>query len=297
MNIQQLETFNWVAKLGSFTRAAERLNATQSTVSMRLAELERDLGTVLLDRSQRQVTLTPKGREVLRYANEAAQLFAEIRNVASPSRELQGSLRLGVAEVIATSWLPRFVQQVSRQFPGLDLDVNVDLSVSMMKALHSGHLDLVLSPVSNTESRRDVRITPLGDARFGFFCAPGFVDATTLCAQTLALVPIIVHGASSVLHDLTGDWLARQSVINPRIITCNSLSAARTLARARQGVAFLPVVHAASCDDPGAGLVELPTPFDVPVVKFGAMYLPEKSHALIETVAHLAAQSSDFDTH
>jgi DNA-binding transcriptional LysR family regulator len=63
MNLRQVETFYWAAKLGSFSAAAERMNATQSTVSMRIQEIERDLGVALFDRVQRTARLTPKGRE------------------------------------------------------------------------------------------------------------------------------------------------------------------------------------------------------------------------------------------
>ena len=58
MNFKKLETFYWAAKLGSFTAAAERMNATQSTVSMRIQELERELAVVLFDRSQRKARVT-----------------------------------------------------------------------------------------------------------------------------------------------------------------------------------------------------------------------------------------------
>lgn len=62
MNLQQLETFLTVVELGSFTKTAQRLNSTQSTVSMRIAELERELGVQLPDRSQRHIRPTSKGR-------------------------------------------------------------------------------------------------------------------------------------------------------------------------------------------------------------------------------------------
>ncbi|HVL09263.1 MAG TPA: LysR family transcriptional regulator, partial [Burkholderiaceae bacterium] len=59
MTLQQLETFFWTVTLGSFAAAAERLYTTQSTVSMRVRELERNLGVELFDRSLRSARLTP----------------------------------------------------------------------------------------------------------------------------------------------------------------------------------------------------------------------------------------------
>ena len=109
MNIKQLETFYWAAKLGSFTAAAERLNATQSTVSMRIQDLEQTLDSALFDRSQRTARLTAKGRELMGYAEKLLSLVAEIQERISAPESIPGFLRLGVAEVVSTTWLPRFI--------------------------------------------------------------------------------------------------------------------------------------------------------------------------------------------
>ena len=58
MNMKQLETFYWVERLGSFSAAAERVHATQSTISMRIQELEQSLGVKLFDLSHRMARLT-----------------------------------------------------------------------------------------------------------------------------------------------------------------------------------------------------------------------------------------------
>ena len=81
MNLRQIETFYWAAKLGSFSAAAERMNATQSTVSMRIQEIERDFGVALFDRSQRTVRLTPKGRRALEtYLQQMEGILSQARD-------------------------------------------------------------------------------------------------------------------------------------------------------------------------------------------------------------------------
>ena len=81
MNIRQLETFYWIAQLGTFSAAAERLHTSQANVSARIRELEEELGLALFDRIGRQVQLTVKARELLGYAervvNEAARCLEE----------------------------------------------------------------------------------------------------------------------------------------------------------------------------------------------------------------------------
>jgi DNA-binding transcriptional LysR family regulator len=76
MNRKQLETFETIVRLGSFAAAAAKLNATQSTVSARIQELEESLGVQLFDRAQRKANLTTKGRELVSYAQTAIDLFS-----------------------------------------------------------------------------------------------------------------------------------------------------------------------------------------------------------------------------
>ena len=71
MNRKQLETFETIVRLGSFAAAAAKLNATQSTVSARIQELEESLCVQLFDRAQRKANLTTKGRELVSYAQTA----------------------------------------------------------------------------------------------------------------------------------------------------------------------------------------------------------------------------------
>ena len=74
MNLRFIETFVWVARLRSFTAAAEKLNATQAAISTRIATLEEDFGVKLFERDKRTVTLTHSGEELLNYAEELRRL-------------------------------------------------------------------------------------------------------------------------------------------------------------------------------------------------------------------------------
>ncbi len=123
MKLQQIETFFWTVNLGSFAAAAERLHATQSTVSMRIRELERTLGVDLFDRSQRSARLTPKGRELMEYAGRLLDLTGEIEHRIAAPQSIVGYVRLGVAEVVSTTWLPRLIELISRSYPGVRLEI------------------------------------------------------------------------------------------------------------------------------------------------------------------------------
>ena len=81
-DLRSLEAFVWIAHLGGFRAAAEKLHATQPAISQRIALLERELGVRLFDREPRAVTLTVKGRELLPYAEQILQLRSDMLEAA-----------------------------------------------------------------------------------------------------------------------------------------------------------------------------------------------------------------------
>ena len=83
MDMKNINTFIYTAELGSFTKAAELLGYSQSTVSFQIRQLEEELGTVLFERINRTVTLTDRGKEILRYAHRMKQLAGEMQEGAA----------------------------------------------------------------------------------------------------------------------------------------------------------------------------------------------------------------------
>ena len=84
MDFRMLRTFVCVAELTSFTKAADALGYAQSTVSFQIRQLEEELDTKLFERVRRTVTLTERGRAVLRYAQQIGQLEREMATPCAP---------------------------------------------------------------------------------------------------------------------------------------------------------------------------------------------------------------------
>src|SRR5580692_12433276 len=97
IQISQLEAVQWIARLGSFRAAAMRLNLSQPTISMRVRELERHLGTALFDRSGYRAQLTEAGRDLVRYAERILSLTDEIEQRSARVPQVTGPIRLGAA--------------------------------------------------------------------------------------------------------------------------------------------------------------------------------------------------------
>ena len=109
MDIRNIQTFIRVAELKSFTKAADELNYVQSTVTMQIQQLEKELGYPLFDRIGKKVSLTSLGMEFLTYAYEILHAVEKAETLGRNSDNAHGILRLGVSESILFGVLADFL--------------------------------------------------------------------------------------------------------------------------------------------------------------------------------------------
>ena len=108
MTFDQIQSFYMVATLGTFRQAAEQLNASQPTISARIAALEDHLRAQLFDRSGHRVALTPQGRLFLTYAETLLEIRAEAMSMVGGTEDLIGVIRIGAADTMSITWIPDF---------------------------------------------------------------------------------------------------------------------------------------------------------------------------------------------
>src|ERR1700738_2688253 len=99
-DLKAIETFMWVVTLGRFRAAAQKLHTTQSAISQRIAQLEREVGVRLLQRDRRMVLPTPSGRQMMVYAEKLIGLRSEMLAVVGDRSAMRGVLRLGGAQTL-----------------------------------------------------------------------------------------------------------------------------------------------------------------------------------------------------
>src|SRR5690625_7195955 len=100
MNIRFLETFVWVANLGSFSAAASKLHVTQAAVSGRISALEKNLGQSLFVRGARAIRLTPAGQTLLRFAQQMLDEERDLKHALRQSTVTKAGIRSRVVEAM-----------------------------------------------------------------------------------------------------------------------------------------------------------------------------------------------------
>jgi len=150
LDIDQLRTFIAIADTGSFTRAAEVVNKTQSAVSMQMKRLEERLERPIFARDGRASKLTEDGQRLLDYARRIVKLNVE--TLAAFSNALSGFVRLGVPDDYADRYLPEIMARFSRAYPAVELSVICEPSIDLLERIDANELDLAI--VTNCESKR-----------------------------------------------------------------------------------------------------------------------------------------------
>lgn len=161
MDIRLLEYFLAVAKSGNITRAAEQLHITQPTISRQLMELEEMVGSPLLIRGKRQVTLTEAGVLFQQRAEEIVSLMEKtLRDIADQDDLLGGTVAIGCVETCASRMLPKVLAGFSAQYPNVKYELYSADGDDIREKLDRGDLDF------------GILVEPIEAAKYDFFRLP-----------------------------------------------------------------------------------------------------------------------------
>jgi len=146
LDIDSLRTFKTVVDLGGITRAAQRLNLTQSAVSHKLARLEERIGRPILSKGTGGMCPTMDGRNLLSYAERLIALHDEAADYFRAS-SLAGEIRLGSTEDATGKRLAAILGRFRRAHPQVSLNIKVAQSLRLQEWLNAGEVDLAILQV------------------------------------------------------------------------------------------------------------------------------------------------------
>jgi LysR family transcriptional regulator, regulator for metE and metH len=182
-----------VARAQSVTRAADRLNVTQSAVSHQLRDIEARLGTALFLRSGRRMLLTAAGRQLVETADRVLEQIARAEaTVTRLARNEAGEFRVCTQCHTGYHWLPPLLEAVHRRYPDVEVRIAAEHTMHAVNALIDGKLDLAI--VNRTPHDRRLRVRPLFEDEHAAIVAPShpwakraFVSPQELVAERLFL--------------------------------------------------------------------------------------------------------------
>ena len=149
---RRLQVFHTVARLLSFTKAAETLHMTQPAVTFQVRQLEEHFNTRLFDRTHNRISLTDAGRKVFEFSGRIFELYAEMENnVRQMTGEISGIISIGASTTIAEYMLPALLGAFKQRFPDVNIQLKVSNTDGVVSMVENNTIDLgvVEAPVSN----------------------------------------------------------------------------------------------------------------------------------------------------
>src|SRR5215212_6794807 len=194
VELRHLQLVEAITAEGSVTRAAERLNVTQSALSHQLREIEDRLGTPLFHRVNRRLALAPAGERLLASARRVlADIRAAEEDIARLATHQDGVIRVSTSCYTCYSWLPPLIAPFHRRFPRIDVEIVPEITRSATEALLERRIDLALVHDTTRDSR--IRLAPVFEDELVVIVPRGHALAKKafVVAEDLANENVILH--------------------------------------------------------------------------------------------------------
>lgn len=218
MELRQLRYFDALCETLNFTRAAERLHVTQSTLSHQIRQMEDELGEALFDRRNKMVRITEAGELFRSFANSAlSNIDQGINALKIGTEQTEGEIRIGATASFSSQVMPACVADFWQQYPGVRVSLDEASGAALEQRVASGDLDmavsyrptqhedlwfepllteqlkLVVPPDHPLGQRRRVRMIELHQMRM-VLASPGFQLRQVIddCLQAARAQPVVV---------------------------------------------------------------------------------------------------------
>ncbi|KEA62706.1 Transcriptional regulator, LysR family [Marinobacterium lacunae] len=240
MRLRNLYTFLTVARLGSFHAAAAQLHASQPAISARISALEDELNVQLFARDKRGTQLTPRGVQLLPYAEKLIAISHEMKAQLLDDAPERGTLRIGIVDTLTHLWLSQLLTRWHEEHPLIAFELISDTTASLITQLKAADLDLVLM-VADEHPLPSFVTEPLCSYPQRWVASP----AMTEVEHIKGLRDITEHAILSFPRN-TRPWRYLKELFEPLgelapvIHTCSSVASLLSLVKQGVGIALLP---------------------------------------------------------
>ena len=266
--LKQLRAFCHTARLGSITRAAERVFSSQPSVSLQVRALEEDLNVGLFERSGPRITLTLAGRKLYALAAPLVEDIDRLPDMFAEQHDgLSGELRVAAGETAAAFVLPKYLKQFREQHPSVRANVRTGTGRQCLSWLRSYEVDLVFAAMDLQPA--DIEFQPVLSSDYLLITPENHplsglesVSPAEMCAY-----PLVAHTGGTYIRQL-GDMLIRQQGIAADIVVAvDGWEVIKEYVEAGLGIAVVPDLCVADRDR----VSRIPFKDYLPPRKYGAI--------------------------
>jgi len=246
VNLHQLRIFYTVARLGSFSRAAEELRISQPSVSIQVADLERSMSVDLFEQLGKRIYLTDAGRVLEDYARQILNLVEEANSaLAEVAGEYRGRLTIGASSTPGTYVLPRVIGAFQERFPNVTVTLDIANTRRIQERILRNELDVGI--VGWEVSSHNLEVLPLLEDELVLVVPPGhqLAQAETVQAKVLRDQRVIMRERGSGTREAAEAALREAGVVLSPAMELGSNEAIKETVAAGLGVTILSTLAVA----------------------------------------------------
>ncbi len=260
MDLKRLHYFNQLAKTGNFTKAADQLGIAQSALSTSIKKLEQQLGLKLVNRTERQMSLTAEGQVLLRHAKI---ILEDVEQAEKELQELKGLtsgvIQFGAPAMLASYFLPDALEQFKKAYPGIQINIHEAGTATLAQMLVNGELDLAL--IRGDREHEQIRQSLLAQDQIAA-CVPishPFAKRSAITLDEFCQQPLVLFKNGYFLRETVNSY-CQQNKLTPQVhFETNLPELLKSMVRRQVGIGTcLPILVA---DDPELKAI----PFDPPI--------------------------------
>ncbi|MDP2697360.1 LysR family transcriptional regulator [Thalassospira sp.] len=285
---KDIEILQDIVKAGGFRAAAQKYDLSQSAISSRVSALEKKLGILLFDRSNRQVRLTAAGLRFLEEAQRLLRARDRIWQELTHPGELSGTVRIGVAETIVHTILTGMLNKLKNDYAKVRFELSVDTSSQLATLLADDVLDVAI--LLRDSVPQGAVAVPLRPVQLGWYCTESMdLPDHPLSLGELAKHAIVTFPKGTLPFREVESIFSAPDISPPALHGSASLSTVKHLVSGGFGIGVLPVLMAESTSwDEHIKSIPVRDEARLSELHFVISYFPERNREIGEAVSQAA---------
>ncbi len=241
MTLTELRYIIALARERHFGRAAEKCHVSQPTLSVAVKKLEDELGVILFERGQSEVSVTPAGEPIVRQAERVLAEAARVRELAATVGDpLAGPLRLGAIYTIGPYLLPPLVSLIKQRAPKMPLMIEESFTAKLVESLKSGELDVAVMALPIQEPGLVAQAVYDEAFRALVPTSHPWAKIKTIDVGQLLDEPLLMLGRGNCFRDQVLDLCTRAGAGGPQVLEGSSLETIRLMVASGVGITVMP---------------------------------------------------------
>lgn len=258
MEIRHFKTFKSIVENGSFSKAAQKLGYTQSTVTAQIQHLEEALSIKLFEKIGRNMVLTELGKKLVPFADEMLETVKKIENIGKEKEMITGELRIAAGESLLTYLMQDVLKRFREKAPNVKLSLSSLSCYGIQDALLKGEADIGLM-YDVGEKKDNLIYTNLADFPMVVICSPALeMSKLNLDRPGQVLEPsLIINEPDSIYRRMLRNFFTEKQIVVNDIIELWSLESIKNCVASNLGFSYMPRFVAERELDRGE-LIEVP---------------------------------------